>query len=221
MVTAVELCMLTKWFAKTAITPLERDLLDTIRDSAIPNPDRLREQLAALTRRIDATEREWERLDRHGNAEAFLALTPTAERLQALRAEAPPLLAAIESATRRRATFLALVRLFEAVAADVAARTQRLLEQPLRDSRERVEQLRELDHSTRIHVRLAARLAAISTSRQFRNPPDALRVLRDDLEARMRELERLRAPGMRLPLEWPIPMTELLDVVEDQERTTA
>jgi hypothetical protein len=213
--------MLRKLFGVPAVTATERDLLDTVRDSAISNPDVLRERLAGLTQQIDAGEREWERLDRRGDAAAFLALTPIAERLRALRTEVAPLPVAIESAERRRGAFLALVRLFEAVAADVAARMSVLLEHPSQDVRERDAQLRALDQATRVHGRLAGRLAALSTSPLFRDPPDALGTLRADLEARIRELDRFRVPGMRRPLEWPEAMTALLDTVENRERKTA
>lgn len=213
--------MLTKWFGKAAMTPLERDLLDTVRDSAIPNPEVLRERLAGRTQQIDAAEREWERLDRRGDAAAFLALTPIAERLQVLRAEAAPLPAAIETAKRRRAAFLALSRLFESVAATVAAQTQALLFQPPQDTAERARQLRALEQSTRLHVRLANRLAAVSRSPTFREPDDALAVLRDTYAAQIRQCDLLRTPGSKPRLEWPAAMAELLDVVEDRERKTA
>lgn len=80
--------MLTKWFSKATITPIERDLLDTIRPEVIADPDKLREQLAALTQAIESADAEWERLDRRGDAAAFLALQPIAERLQHLRVQA-------------------------------------------------------------------------------------------------------------------------------------
>lgn len=206
--------MLTKWFGKTTITPVEADLLATARPEVIPDPDNLREQLAALNQQVASTEADFVRLDRHGDAASFLRLQPVAERLRQLRAEAAALPAAIESAERRRSACLALVRLFNAVAADVSARTQVLLERPPQDVRERDAQLRALDQATRVHVRLAGRLAGISTSRQFRDPPDALKVLRDDMERRLQELDRKRTPGMRAPFVMPAHMSELLDVLE-------
>lgn len=213
--------MLKKLFGAPTVTATERDLLDTVRDAAIPNPEGLRERLAGFNKQIDAAEREWERLDRRGDAASFLALNPIAERLRTLLAEAAPLPAAIESAERRRAAFLALVRMFDAVAAEVSARTCTLLEHPPQDVRERDAQLRALDQATRIHGRLAGRLATLSTSPLFRDPPDALGNLRADMEARIRELDRLRVPGMRRQLEWPAAMTELIAAVDDRERTTA
>jgi len=212
---------LKKLFGAPTVTATERDLLETVRDSVIPNPEALRERLAGLNQQIDSAEREWERLDRRADAAAFLALTPVAERLQTLRVEATALPAAIGSDERRRSAFLALVRMFDAVAAEVSARTYALLEHPPQDVRERDAQLRALDQTTRIHGRLAGRLAAISTSPLFRDPADALGTLRADLEARVHELDRLRVPGMRRPLEWPASLTELIEVVEDRERKTA
>lgn len=106
--------------------------------------------------------------------------------------------------------------MFDAVAAEVSARTCVLLEHPPQDARERDAQLRALDDATRLHSRLAGQLSAISTSRQFKAPPDALRALRVDLEYCSRELDRLRVPGMRRPLTWPPQMLELLDAVEDR-----
>lgn len=206
--------MLKRLFGTSAITPTERDLLDTVRDSAFPDPATLQARLAGLTQQIDTAEREWERLDRRGDAAAFLSLTPIAERLQTLRMEAAALPAAIESAGSRRSAFLSLVRLFDAVAADVTARTQVLLERPPQDARERNAQIHALDQATPVHVRLAGRLAAISASRQFRDQPDALKVLRDDLERRLQELDRKRTPGMRAPFVWPAQMMALLDVLE-------
>ncbi len=212
--------MLTKWFGKVAITPLERDLLDTVRPDVIPDPEVLRERLAALHAQIAAAEREWDALDaRAGDPRAFLARQPVAERLQQLREQAAPLPVQIEATDRRRTAFLALVRMFDAVAAEVSARTCVLLEHPPQNVRERDAQLRALEQATRIHGRLAGRLAAISTSPLFRDPADALKVLRDDLEAHIRELDRLRVPGMKPALTWPPQMVELLDVAED--RTTS
>lgn len=208
--------MLRELFARNSITEQDRELLDTARESALPSPAALRERLSAINQQIETAEAEWERLDRRGDAAAFLALTPVAERLQQLRAEATPIPAAIASAERRRAAFVTLSRLFEAMAADVSARTRALLEQPTQDARERDRQVRALDQATRIHGRLAGHLAAMSTSRLFRDPPDALRVLRNDLDARIRELDRLRVPGMKPALVWPSQMQDLLDVTEDR-----
>jgi hypothetical protein len=213
--------MLKRLFGVPTVTATELDLLDTVRGSAIPNPEVLRERLAGFNHQIDATEREWERLDRRGDAASFLALRPIAEQLQTLRAEAALMPEAIESAERRRTAFLALARMFDAVAAEVSARTCMLLEHPPQDVRERDAHLRALDQATRIHGRLAGRLAAISTSPLFRDPPDALGILRADMEARIRELDRLRVPGMRRQLEWLAAMTELIAAVDDRERTTA
>lgn len=216
--------MLAKLFGgKTAtVTALEQDLLDSIRTSAIPDPQELRERLATLHAQIGATEREWDALDaRAGDPRAFLARQPVAERLQQLREQAAPLPAAIESAERRRAAFLSLARLFDSVAATVAAQTQALLFSAPQDDAERARQLRALDQGTRLHVRLANRLAAISNSPTFREPPDALAALRDTYAAQIRQCDLLRTPGHKPRFEWPGAMTELLDVMEDRERTTA
>lgn len=212
------LATLKEWIGGTTatVTTTERDLLDTIRPGMIPDPAVLRERLAALTEQIATTEAEWERLDRRADASAFLQLQPVAERLQRLHAEADSFPAAIESAERRRTAFLALARMFDAVAADVAARTRILLEQPPQDARERERQLRELNQTTRAHARLAARLAAISTSRQFKEPVDALRVLRGAAELMIRDLDRLRLPGHKPAFVWPAGIAELLDTVEDR-----
>lgn len=213
--------MLKKLFGAPTVTATECDLLDTVRDSAIPNPEVLRERQAALTQQIDKLEADWERLDRRGDAAAFLALTPIAEQLQTLRVEAAPLPAAIESAERRRTAFLSLVRLFESVTATVAAQTQALLFQPPQDTAERARQLRALEQSTRLHVRLANRLATVSRSPTFREPDDALAVLRDTYAAQIRQCDLLRTPGSKPRLELPAAMAELLDVVEGRERKTA
>jgi len=213
--------MLKRLFGTPAITPTERDLLDTIRVEAIPDPDMLREQLVALNGRIAEAERRWDSLDRRADPSAFLSATGVAERLQALRAEAAPLPAAIESAARRRSAFLSLVRLFESVAATVAAQTQVLLFWAPQDAAERARQLRALEASTRLHVRLANRLAAVSSSPTFREPDDALARLRDTYAAQIRQCDLLRTPGSKPRLEWPEAMTELLEAVEGRERKTA
>jgi hypothetical protein len=213
--------MLKRLFGTPAMTPTERDLLDTVRDSAIPNPAALRERLAGLTRQIDAAEQEWERLDRRGDAAAFLALTPVVERLEALRVEAARLPGAIEAAELRREAFLSLSRLFESVAATVAAHTDVLLFRPPQDATERRRQLRALDESSRLHVRLAHRLAAISSSPTFREPADALAVLRNTYAEQIRQCDLLRTPGHKPRFEWPGTMTEMLDVMEDRDRKTA
>jgi hypothetical protein len=215
--------MLAKLFSsKTTVTALEHDLLDSIRTSAIPDPQVLRERLATLHAQIDATECEWDALDqRAGDPRAFLARQPVAEQLQALREKAAPLPAAIESAERRRAAFLSLARLFDSVAATVAAQTMALLFQAPPDAAERARQLRALDQSTRLHVRLANRLAAISSSPTFREPDDALAALRNTYAVQIHECDRLRTPGHKPRFEWPSAMTELLEVVESGERKTA
>ena len=207
---------------KTTVTSLEHDLLDSIRPSTIPEPQVLRERLAALHAQIDATEREWDALDaRSGDPRAFLARQPVAERLQQLREQAAPLPAAIESAECRRAAVLSLARLFDSLAATVAAQTQALLFQAPQDSAERTRQLRALDQTTRLHVRMANRLAAISSNPTFRAPADALAVLRDTYAEQIRQCDLLRTPGHKPRFEWPPTMTELLDVMEDRERKTA
>ena len=208
--------MLKELFSKAGITPLERDLLDSVRPGTLPDPASLRERLSTLNAQIAATDAEWSRLNRCADAEAFLARPEVAERLRRLRAEASGLPAAIESAERRRAAFLSLARLFDAVAADVSARLSALLEHPPVDARERGEHLRALDQSTRLHGRLAGRLAALSASRQFRDPPDALKSLRVDLELRRQELDLLRVPGSKPRWDWPPQMLDLLDVMEDR-----
>ncbi len=109
------------------VVPLERDLLDSIHPAAIPDPGVLRARLDTLHAEIAAAEREWERLDGAGDPSSLLKLTPIAERLTALRAQASPLPAQIDAAERRRSAFLQLARLFDAVAAEVSARTLHLL----------------------------------------------------------------------------------------------
>jgi hypothetical protein len=215
--------MLAKLFGgKATVTAMEQDLLNSVRPSAIPDAQVLRERLAALRAQIEATEREWDALDaRSGDPRAFLARQPVAERLQQLREQAAPLPAAIESAEHRRAAFLSLVRLFESVAATVAAHTDALLFRPPQDIAERISQLRALDQSTRLHGRLASRLAAISSSPTFREPSDALALLRDTYAEQIRQCDLLRIPGHKPRFAWPPTMTELLDVMEDRERTTA
>ncbi len=210
--------MLKRLFGAPTVTATERGLLDTVRDAAIPNPEVLRERLAGLTQQIAAAEREWDALDaRAGDPRAFLARQPVAERLQQLREQAAPLPAQIESAECRREAFLKLARLFESVAATVAAQTQALLFQAPQETAERTRQLRALEQSTRLHVRLANRLAAVNSSPTFREPDDALAVLRDTYAAQIRQCDLLRTPGNKPRLDWPEAMSELLDTVENRE----
>ena len=131
--------------------------------------------------------------------------------------------ALIDSAERRRVAVLALARVFDAFAADVSARVRVLVETPPQDARARADELRALDQATRVHSRLASRLAAVSTSQRFKDPPDAVRVVREDLELRIRELERLRGSAMRAPIAMPAQVTELWAAVEgrDEARQTA
>jgi hypothetical protein len=68
---------------------------------------------------------------------------------------------------------------------------------------------------------LANRLAAISSSPTFREPDDALAVLRDTYAEQIRQCDLLRTPGHKPRFEWPEAMTALLDIVEDRERKTA
>ncbi len=214
--------MLARLFGtKATLTALEHDLLDSIRESAIPNPNVLRERLATLNRQIDAAEAEWENLDRRGDAGSFLHLQPIAERLHALRAEAASLPAALAAAQQRRDAFLALNRLFDATAADVSARMAILLERPPADAREHDVQLEVLDQATRLLGHLATRLNIVSNAPQFRRVDDALKLLREEYERRIHACDLLRAPGMRRKLVLPETMSALLDVMENRERKTA
>jgi hypothetical protein len=206
--------MLKELFGRSAVTAPERELLETIRTDAIADPAALRERLAGLQHDTDAAERDWDALDRRGDSAAFLRAQGAAERIQRLRAQTAPLTAAITSAERRREAFLSLARLCDALAADVAAKTQVLLEHPPQDARERDRQIRALDQATRVHGRIAGRLSVVSTSRRFKDPHDALRVLRGDLDARIKELDRLRTPGLRPPVAMPAQMAELIDAME-------
>lgn len=190
------------------------DLLSTLRPNSIPDPMVLRIDLNDLTRQIAEGDAEWERLDRRGDASAFLQLQPLAQRLRELRAQAATLPAKIVDAERRRDAFVQLATRFGEVRDDEHARLFALLEHPPHDKRDRDQQLRALDQATKLHFRLALRLHAVSTDRRFREPSDALRVLRDDLEVRIRELDRLRLPGMKQPVSWPPEILELLETLE-------
>lgn len=207
-----------------APNPTTADLLSTLRTNQVPDPAVVRADLDNINRQIEAADAEWERLDRRGDAAAFLQMTPVAERLQELRAQAATLPDQIADAERRRDAFIQLAALFENVRDDVRARLCALLEHPPQDERARDQQLRALDQATKIHVRLAARLHAVSTDRRFREPADALTILRRDLDARIRELDRLRLPGFKQPVSWPPRIVELLEMLEDslpKKETTA
>jgi hypothetical protein len=177
------------------LTQDETDLLKSLRREVIPDPLRLAAEHDRLTREIEAGDADWERYDRRGDASAFLQLQPLAERLQALRARAKTLPAQKADAERRQAAFLDLARRFEAVGRDVQAQLDAMLDHPPADAQERVMALKRLDEAGRLWIRLAWHLQAVSTDRRFREPPDVLKVLREELETRVREIERLRVPG--------------------------
>jgi chromosome segregation ATPase len=204
-----------RWAAVRPPTLDTTDLLSTLRAN-VPDPAALRAALDDLTRQIEAADAEWERLDRRGDAAAYLQLQPLAQRLQELRAQASLLPDQIAEAERRRDTFVQLAVLFEDVRDDAHARLCALLEHPPQDERERNQQLRALDQATKLHVRFALRLHAVSTDRRFREPPDAIAALRDDVQARVRELDRLRLPGMKQPVAWSSEVVSLLDILESR-----
>src|SRR5688500_7138425 len=78
------------------------DLLATLRQDRIPDPAVLRAELQRFDEQIAETEKQWDALDRRGDAAAFLQLQPLAHRLQELRARAATLPAQIADAERRR-----------------------------------------------------------------------------------------------------------------------
>jgi hypothetical protein len=209
--------VLRRWFGTDVLQQSEPALLETIRESEIPDPDSLRARLAAVQDQIAATEVEWGRL--HGSIDAadFLELTPLATRLQYLRDAAGALPSRITSAARRRDAFLALARMWEAAAADVSARLLALIDHPPADAAERVANLRRLDEAARLHRLIAGRLSLVSTSPQFRRPPDALRVMRDELEARIRELQRVRMSGGATSDGWPAEIADLVAALEQED----
>lgn len=186
----------------------------SVREELIADPAKLRATLVDIDEQIATADAEWERLDNRGDASAFLKMTPMALRLEELRTRAAAIPPRIVEAERRRAAFLELARLFEQAGSDVRTQLRSLLEHPPQEPQSRVARLRALDHATKIHVRLAARLRVISTDPSFREPADALKILRDDLHARIREVDRLRVPGMKEPLVWPPQMIELLETLE-------
>lgn len=203
--------------ARNTESAADRELLASVRADVMPDPVALRRELADLERQIHAAEQEWRDLERRTDDCAFLARRPVAERLAALRERARPLPITIATAERRRAAFLKLAHLFDSLGAEVTARLHSLMEHPPCVRHAREEQVRALDQVTRIHVRLAGRLGAISTHKTFqREPPDALHLLRDDLEARIHELDHLRVPGHKPALTWPPHLRALLDDAEDR-----
>jgi hypothetical protein len=199
----------------------ERDLLESIRPQVIPDPDVLRAQMATVAQALAAAEREWVLLEQRPDAAAFLQRQPAAERVQALRAQLAQVSAQIEPATTKRAAVLDLARAHDALAATVAARTQRLIDQPPPDATMRAEELARLYRESRLHQRLAAKLAHVSADRRFKPPVDALGVLKDTHLTRIAEIDRVRSPGQRQPVEWPDTLRALLAVLDDTEGRTA
>ncbi len=191
---------LRKWLEgneSMALTPEQTDLLRTLRRDIVGDPVALSNELAGHTRQIETGDVEFDRLDKRGDSSAYLKLHPLAERLEVLRARAKTLPAQIAEAQRREDAFLQLAEHFDVVAEDVQAQFDMLLEHPPADEHARLAALGKLEDTTRLHSRIAWALQAVSVSRRFKEPADALRLLRDALEARLRELERVRVPGAK------------------------
>jgi hypothetical protein len=207
--------MLKKLFNVTEqLEPNERALLASIHEDVIEDPAVLSSRRATLTQQLALAEREWAQLVEAPDPASFLRRPAVAERIAALKAEIAPLPARIGTAEHRRAAVLSLARWCAALRAEVEAQTVAVLEHSPRDPDARAAQLKELDTATRLHTRVAARLAALSSAREFVRVPDAVKVVRDARQAQVLACDRLRVPGMRQPVIMPPQMLELLDTAE-------
>lgn len=197
-------------------TPEQIALLGTLRREVIPDPAALRAELDALTRQFEAGEVEFDRLDRRGDSSAFLHLRPLAEQQQERRVRAARLPAQIESAERRENAFLDLAERCEDVENHEQALIDTLVHRPPADEDERRQVLGVLAETARLHFRMKLHLRSVAKHPRFKEPPDALNLLKETLSARVREIDRLpaRTPGLKPRFAPPPEVGALLDILE-------
>jgi hypothetical protein len=179
------------------LTRAELELLKTVRPDVIADPALLRIEVRRVQQRRAEAQLEWERLDLQGDPRACLRQPELAKQMLSLSQREDDLTSAITEATRRRKAFLKIAAHFEVVDRNVNQLLSDALEHPPTDDGKRERVYRLLDEASRLRIRVAWHLQAVSTARQFREPPDALKVLRNDYEERLRRLDRMRMPGTR------------------------
>ena len=202
-------------FGKRAmsLTTETTDLLTTVRPNVIPDPAVLLVQVRGVQQRLSERQREWDRLD-SGNPRAVLRQPILAQQMLDDARQEEQLTAAIADASRRRHAFLQIAERVEHIGEDVRTLLRAMLDHPPVDDDERRSALRELDEAGRLWVRLVWAAQRVSTDDRFREPPDAVTLLRTELENRIREIERLRVPGSKPRFNFPADIAALLDTME-------
>jgi hypothetical protein len=182
------------------------------------NPDHLRDQLAQLIARREASAARWKALDPRHDQQAARERRVIEDQGPELDAQINVLESRIAVAEARCAAFLALTRLHDERNETIAALTPELFARVLvADEVERRKLFAAIDAEVRLRSRVAAVLTPMAPSvRRFRRgAPDPFGTLRSDLLARVQELDRFHAPGMpRTPIQWPAGAQELIDVLK-------
>jgi hypothetical protein len=196
-------------------TPEQIDLKRSLRRDKIADPDVLFGTRRRVQERHADSSREWDRLD-HNNPQAVLRQPELARQMLADAKEEERITAAIAVATRQQAAFLELADYERDIRDQKLAVLDLLIDHPPADDVERRETLELLGDLDRLHLRLLLSLRAVSTSARFKEPVAALSQLKNTLEARIREIDRLpvRVPGLKPKFSMPPDIAALLDALE-------
>jgi hypothetical protein len=170
---------------------------DLLKSCSLPDPDRLRRDLAAIDSQIAVDDEAWERLDRVSNPHAFTEQQTIAARRGRLERERDALRRQLAAAEKARAALVALAEMVDSMDRQIADIAQRLYGGALVMSRdERLTSFQMLDGLARARARIAAAIAVVVPARQYRRSIDPVRTFTDELRAMADEIDRLHAPGM-------------------------
>lgn len=186
--------------------------IEWLRSSKISNPHLLRAELFKTTTDEEAGEAQFRRA--LGDSAAFLGVASLAEEQKQRRARKAALPGLISDAERLQRAFLTLGALFVGpLAESVRAKLDILLHDPPSEQAELNRALAELLEASRLRARTSAVLRTFSTHPDFREPDDALQILRDEWEFRIERLDRVRLPGSRPRFEAPPQIAALFEVL--------
>jgi hypothetical protein len=203
---------------RAAVAPSndDTDLLAQFRGE---NPDTVRQQLTELEARRDADTARWEALDLSRNQQAARERRTIEDREPDLGARIRVLRSRVEVAEAKRRAFLELTQLLDETDETIGTLAGEMYERVLvADESERRDRMAAIDAQVRLRSRIAAVLVPLAPSvRRFRRgAPDPFGNLRQDLLARVQELDRYHAPGMpRTPIQWPAGAQELLAALNE------
>jgi hypothetical protein len=180
----------------------------------IPNPDVLLVELRGVQARSAAAKAELKGLKPQDDPHDALRHPDLAREMIALEQQEKDLAREVTAATERRSAFLLVYQRFKTAGEDFRNRLSALIDEPPADDAERVAALRQLDTVSRLLTRLAFALQRVSSDAQFREPPSALRLLKNEYEMRILEIDQLNVPGGKQRFETPPDLAALLDAME-------